>query len=318
MELTGVQSPQMDWDAENLPERWKRFRQHVELMFSGPLAAKKEEEKCSYLLIWCGEKGRDIANTWSDVTEDDKKKLETYFERFANHVEPKCNPVFSRYKFHKRVQAESETVEHFVTDLKLLVRDCSFKEPDEMIRDRIVFGTNSRKIREKLINEGKELTLDKAVDIARTYEMSQSQMKSMEAGDEAVHSVNRDQRSRKDPPRPPTEPGQRGTCGRCGKSHAKDSCPAMGKTCLKCKKANHFANMCKTRDQKVHEVSDNPYQVSDSLFVESISEDVHQINQVFVDIEIGHKKIPVSFKLDTGAEVNVIPLHVSTNLSVII
>ena len=42
----------MDWDAENLPERWKRFRQHVELMFSGPLAAKKEEEKCSYLLMW--------------------------------------------------------------------------------------------------------------------------------------------------------------------------------------------------------------------------------------------------------------------------
>ena len=77
MDLTGVQSPQMDWDDENLPERWKRFRQHVELMFSGPLAAKKEEEKCSYLLIWCGEKGRDIANTWSDVSDDDKKKLNT-------------------------------------------------------------------------------------------------------------------------------------------------------------------------------------------------------------------------------------------------
>ena len=57
MDLTGVQSPQMDWDPENLPERWKRLRQYVELMFSGPLAAKKEEEKCSYLLIWCGEKG---------------------------------------------------------------------------------------------------------------------------------------------------------------------------------------------------------------------------------------------------------------------
>ena len=91
---------------------------------------------------------------------------------------------------------------------------------------------------------------------------------------------------------------------------AKDSCPAMGKTCLKCKKANHFTNMCKTQDQKVHKVSDNPYQVSDSLFVESISEDVNQANQVFVDIEIGNKKIPVSFKLDTGAQVNVIPSHV--------
>ena len=58
----------------------------------------------------------------------------------------------------------------------------------------------------------------------------------------------------------PADPPQRGTCGRCGKTHAKDSCPSMGKTCLKCKKANHFANMCKTRAQKVHEVSDNPYQ----------------------------------------------------------
>ena len=132
-------------------------------------------------------------------------------------------------------------------------------------------------------------------------------MKSTEAGDEAVNSVNRDQRSRKDPPKPPTDPPQRDACGRYGKTHAKDSCPAMGKTCLKCKKANHFANMCKTRDQKVHEVSDKPQQESDSSFVESISEDVNQINQVFVDIEIGNKKIPVSFKLDTGPQVNVIP-----------
>ena len=136
----------------------------------------------------------------------------------------------------------------------------------------------------------------------------------MEAGDEAVHSVNRDRRSRKDPPRPPTEPRQRGICGRCGKTHAKDSCPATGKTCLKCEKANYLANMCKTRDQKVHEVSDNPYQVSDSLFVESISKDVNQTNQVVVDIEIGNKEIPVSFKLDTGAQVNVIPSHVFQQL----
>ena len=54
MDLTGVQSPQVDWDAENLTEHWKRFRQHVELMFSGALG--KEIEKSSHLLIWCGEK----------------------------------------------------------------------------------------------------------------------------------------------------------------------------------------------------------------------------------------------------------------------
>ena len=47
--------------------------------------------------------------------------------------------------------------------------------------------------------------------------------------------------------------------------------------------------MSKIRDQQVHDVSDNPYQVSDSLFVEFMPEDVTKINQVFVNIEIGNK-----------------------------
>ena len=84
----------------------------------------------------------------------------------------------------------------------------------------------------------------------------------------------------------------------------------MAKTCLKCKKTNHFANMCRTRKKQVHEVSDNCYQISDSFFVESISEEVNQNNQVFVNIEIGNKKTPISFKLHTGAQLNAILLHV--------
>ena len=68
--------------------------------------------------------------------------------------------------------------------------------------------------------------------------------------------------------------------------------------------------MSKIRDQQVHKVSENPYQVSDSFFVvEFMSEDVNKINQVFVNIKIGNRNAPISFKLDTGALVNVIPLY---------
>ena len=88
--------------------------------------AKKKEEKNSYLLIWCGEKGRGLVNTWSNISEDDKKKLKTYLDRFEAQVEPKANTVFSRHKYHNRVYGEAETVEQFVTDLKLLARDCAF------------------------------------------------------------------------------------------------------------------------------------------------------------------------------------------------
>ena len=50
-----------------------------------------------------------------------------------------------------------------------------------MIRDRVVFGTLSSKIREKLINEGEKLTLDKAIQIAPNFEYSREQLKTMAA-----------------------------------------------------------------------------------------------------------------------------------------
>ena len=61
MEAAGVQC--RGWSGTRPSRRMEEFRQHVELMFSGPLSAKEEEQKCSYLLLWIGEKGRDIFNT---------------------------------------------------------------------------------------------------------------------------------------------------------------------------------------------------------------------------------------------------------------
>ena len=61
MDFAGVPSPRMDWESTNLPDAWSKFKQHVELMFAGPLR-EREEEKFSYLLLCIGEKGRDIYN----------------------------------------------------------------------------------------------------------------------------------------------------------------------------------------------------------------------------------------------------------------
>ena len=142
MALSTIECPQMHWDSNNLKENWCRFKQHMEVMFSGPLKSRQEAEKCSYLLIWVGQKGRDIYNTWTDITDEDKSKLKTYYDRFEAHVSPRANPVFARSKFHGRVRGSSETAETFITDLRILAQNCDFKDPDEMIRDCIVFGTN--------------------------------------------------------------------------------------------------------------------------------------------------------------------------------
>lgn len=107
-------------------------------------------------MIWIGEIGRDVYSTWH-ITNEEKKKLETYYTKFQAYFEPKSNKVFTRYKFQCRTQNENETCEEFVTALKVLVKDCSYANPDEMIRDRVVFGIRSSKIREKLITTGSDL-----------------------------------------------------------------------------------------------------------------------------------------------------------------
>ena len=64
------------------------------------------------------------------------------------------NQVFARYLFHAKVQQEEETFENFVTELKLLAQDCGYQQAEEMVRDRIVFGVRSSKVRARLIQEG--------------------------------------------------------------------------------------------------------------------------------------------------------------------
>lgn len=61
-----------------------------------------------------------------------------------------------------------------------------------MFRDKIVFGTKHSKVRENLIKEGEGLTLQNAIGIARTYEIEQKQLKTMNSGEGPnVHLINR-------------------------------------------------------------------------------------------------------------------------------
>lgn len=178
MELSGITPPKFDSEDTNLPEQWERFKRHIELIFKGPLKDKSEEEKVAYLLLWIGEKGRDVHATRTGISATDAKKLETYNMKFKDHVQPKLNPIFARYKFNNEIQNQ-DTIDAFLTRLRLSARDCNFDKVDDMIRDRIVFGTNSSKIREKLINVGAELTLEKAIQIAQSWEYSQTQLRAM-------------------------------------------------------------------------------------------------------------------------------------------
>ena len=77
-----------------------------------------------------------------------------------------------------------------------------------------------------------------------------------------------------------------------------------------CSKPNHFAKMCKTKHTKVHTVHerDTDSNSADHFYVAEIIRNKSK-DEVFVPIKLsaGNKVKTVNFKLDTGAQVNVIP-----------
>lgn len=140
--MSGITPSTMDWDSSNLPETWEKFQRHME---------------------------RDVHQSWT-LAADAAKKLKTYYEKIQKHTQPKLNPVFARFRFNNEVQG-TDSIDKFVTRLKLKKRDGKFAaSEDDMIRDRIVFGTNNQRVREKLINEGEKLTLNKTIQIAQNLE----------------------------------------------------------------------------------------------------------------------------------------------------
>ena len=312
-------TPKMDWTSGDLPTAWKAFRQHCKFTFGGPLKRKSEEEKCNYLMIWIGDKGRDIYNTW-ELTADEGKKLDSYYTKYEAYVKPKSNKVFARYKFQQKVQQEGE--EQFLTDLKLLVKDCGYTDPDGMVRDRVVIGchaTGATKTREKLIQEGSDLTLEKAIDIARTDEMSTAQLKTMTTENPSIKSVKQKKEKSHRKTKSVREKFTSKDCSRCGFQHDKGKCPAQGKRCAKCQKLNHFASVCKSKTavkKGIHYVEEEEEEDSDEeLFVGSIA----SINAVYMGEwykGLRIKSKTVKFHLDTGAKVNVISDKVIQDLDI--
>ncbi|XP_053394473.1 uncharacterized protein LOC128555628 [Mercenaria mercenaria] len=211
-----------------------------------------------------GQKGREIYKTLV-LTADQKKSVKATADAFEKHVQPKSNPVFARFKFNNEVQGEN-TMEQFITRLKILENDCCYGEAykEDLIRDRIVFGVKSSKIREKLLTVGEKLTLAKAVDICQTVEYAQEQMNNMQESSsinfvrKTTHKKEESRKrdikckggSRKSTENKPNVAHK--SCQNCGQFHRDKQCKAKEVQCRNCKKWNHYARVC--RSKRVNEV----------------------------------------------------------------
>ena len=63
------------------------------------MAKIDEEIKCKHLLYWSGEQGIELFNS-CDLSADEKKKLDNYWERFQQFVKPHSNELIATWGRH--------------------------------------------------------------------------------------------------------------------------------------------------------------------------------------------------------------------------
>ena len=307
--------PVLEIHDQQAAEKWKKFKlAWTNYSLATGLSDKAEPVQVATLLTVIGEEAREVFSTFSGWAHDgDEEKIAPVIAKFEQYCQPRRNIPFERYRFNRRSQESGETYDQYRTSLRKIAENCDFRSisPDEILRDRLVFGIRDSKTRERLLRAS-DLTLKTTDEICRSAESMLAQMKVVEDSSPSnpVSVVNE---------RQTRQPGggqgnRRGKeCWNCGRKHdfqKRESCPAFGKTCSKCHKPNHFAAKCRSM------VPPSVRPVTDSVRTEDPDEifQTHVATTTLDDSQLVTLRLDsgnyIRFQVDTGAQCNVVPLGI--------
>ncbi|KAJ1160524.1 hypothetical protein NDU88_001026 [Pleurodeles waltl] len=227
-----------------------------------------------------------------------------------------CNIMVGRHKFALRKQEEGETIEEYIACLRVLAQDCEFAEmTDTYIRDQVVFYCYSKKVQERLL-ACRNPSLKEVMAIAKAVERSMMSSKELAGTSQASNVFYVQDKHKHAPKAPDRATSDRGggrrslACFRCGsRDHLADSrtCPALSKSCSKCRKMGHFAAVCKAKKystgMRVSSVSESDMD-ADADIVLSIYDEDGRVKGPIGSVMIGAVELP--FTADSGSPITLI------------
>ena len=270
-EKTHWEPPKLDLsvDRHSAFKTWKESWDDYAVITK--LADNDAAYQCSMLRYTFTEDTRKIYNTL-ELTDDEKKDVKKILEKLEAFAKGTVNETMERHTFNCRSQEEGEPFDDFITELKVLSKNCNFCPTchDGLLRDRIVAGIRDTSLRQKLLSDSK-LDLKKAEDACRAREKSLHGAKMFnnkhddreaDGGvDELTNRFNRnrihdnsyssrggrggrrgnfsrrggDRRPASNDNRSPAS-GSGNPCKFCVRQHqyGRDHCPAWGKRCAAC------------------------------------------------------------------------------------
>ncbi|CAB0017581.1 unnamed protein product [Nesidiocoris tenuis] len=248
----------------------------------------------------------------------------------TSHLEPIPLPNLERHKFRARKQAENESFNSFLCDLKGLSANCDFKTQErinEELVDQIINGVRSDELRNRLLKLSK-LSFQNAVAHALADEQASASTSSSSANRVStvnkVYHQNLSRRPYKTVNPPPPHCDRKVICFRCGgeDGHTAPQCRFINSKCTGCGRTGHLSKVCgkfqnftkpkipNQNFQKRPQFNKHCKQISsdDSFnFNNDFFEEIAYINKIHSDphdkiiVKVTLNGIPVSMEVDTGS-----------------
>ena len=290
-------------------EEFSAYFEHVELYFAANGVTEDKKVPIFLKSIWSTTYGLLHSLTAPDKPKD--KSLDDLTAKLKAHFEPKHLVITERFHFHKQNQNGSESVSEYLAELRRMAVRCSFGNYlKEVLRDRLVCGLGSEATQKKLLSEA-DLTLARAVGIARSMEAAAQSTHSLKYGSDLAVGFVESQRGSS-----ATE-GQR--CDQYGKpDHTAMQCSFKGATCHNCGKKGHLARVCRGSEKPsegpgisrwANVVENQTAEVEEFHSMDSISYTLHYLSH---KAPLPYKAVvqinqqPVEMEIDTGAVVSII------------
>ena len=183
---------------------------------------------------------------------------DTNFIALRDVFRPIGNRTMSRFKFMSLKQKQGATVDSYMAELKVLIRECGYEENMQniLLKHQFIFGVTVRETQEHLLNDIEvDHDLNHCLQEARKIESCIAQHKLLGLKSVQYNSIG-NQRDRGRPKKKSKSKdrfksrsqcsGGIKDCKYCGSSDQCRQCPAYGKNCKTCSKKNHFAKKCRS------------------------------------------------------------------------
>ena len=294
--------------------QWESYAESMDL-FIEAIGVTDGKRKKAILLLEMGPGLREIYET----VKKDNDDYEAVKKAIKETLSPSSNPEFETFLFGEMKQKEAESFDEFYVRLYQDAKRCDFRDRiDKELKRQIIAGCRSAKLKEKILSEPGKALKD-VLSWARAVEAVKMQSKAMEANvkNEPIEAIRRtctferkeglNSRSKKGFNDTRRSSKSEESCPNCGfEKHARENCPANGKTCKLCKRLGHFGKVCRSARYSQKQIgtlsSGNAASPDNEGFVYGTSAG----NERRPKIKVKVLNLSIEFVIDSGAAANTI------------